>query len=179
MRPWNEITANKRAVAYILFSVVVLASMFLMGIMPERKQKAEIEKEVLRLEAEIEQQEILRPIFRHLVKMQSHENSGGKETVISEMPVDLHFDIDTAPSVLFALANGPGMQKTRFSPSPESLSRDSNLLLIEGVLHGPYRDFRAFLIQLVTLPAFHSIELLDIRSTISDPEYRLKIWVKI
>ena len=177
MNRWHELSANRRALGYILFSVIVLGAMFIGGIAPVKKETAEIEINAAGLEARIQKQKILQPIYLRLIETQQQINDLKENLPDDQWRNEFNFDVNTSPGVLSDMASDAGVAETRFLPVPASVASDTNLLLIEGTLKGEYVDFRSFLINLANFPAFHSIESLVIRSTETVPEYSLRIWM--
>lgn len=179
MNRWYDISANRRALAYTLFSVIVLGAMILGGIAPVKKQTAALREEAVVLDARIEKQEALQPVYRELMKTR-REGESLKELLPAPEGEESRIPgIDTAAAHLSRMAADAGVQEARFSPAPGSVAADSDLLLIDGSLQGQYGNFRAFLSALTASPGFSSVESLVVRSTTSAPEYRLKIWMEI
>lgn len=176
---WHEISANRRSLGYILFSVIVLGAMVIGGIAPVKKQTAEIEKSAARVEAQIEKQKILHPIYRRLVETRQDLNDLKETLPDAGGQGERHFDINTSGTVLAAMVDDSGVAEGTFLPVPASVAADTDLVLIEGTVQGRYGDFRAFLINLAAFPAFHSIESLVIRGTDTVPEYSMKIWMNV
>ncbi len=177
MTSWYEIGANRRILAYILFSMLALGIMFFWGILPVRQEIAELEKNRLHLESKIKEQEVLRPVYQSLQqRLQGKEYSSFLAALDFD---DQDFDIESRPEMLTALAKAAGLQQASFAPRPDSLNREGQFLLIQGELQGQYQDFRNFLIQLSMDPNLRSLEQLRIQSTRSDPVYSLQIWVDI
>ncbi len=179
MNQWHDISANRRALAYILFSVIVLGAMILGGIAPVKKQTAALRDEAVVLDARIETQEALQPVYRELMEARREAGRLKEHLPIPEAEERQVPGIDTAGAVLSQMAADTGVQDARFSPAPDSVAADSDLLLIEGALQGQYENFRAFLAALTASPGFYFLESLVVQSTTSDPEYRLKIWMEI
>lgn len=174
---WHEIAANRRALAYILFSVVVLTAMVVVGILPVRREAAKTERRARVLEARLEEQKVFGPLYTSL--KQGRDESGLLEAVPGGGPDGRKpFTIDNAPSILSSMAESAGLERAVFTPDPGSLARASDLLLIKGDLGGGYPAFGDFLAELVVCPAFHSVEWLEIRSGRHAPEYALKVWMK-
>lgn len=179
MARWYEISANRRALAYILFSAVVLGAMIFLAIMPTRRQIVKAEKKTGVLKARIERQEIFHPLYSRLQEKLAEEKGFeefGHKPTESEMP---SFTIDNVSAILSGMASSAGMQEVSFSPAPSSMTRGSDKLLVHGRLEGNYTDFRKFLIRLVTAPDFGELENLRVQSGTRYPEYRLEVWVTV
>ncbi len=183
MSQWHEVKANRRALAYSVFSVVVLALIVFVGILPARKQSAQVSEKSLQLESEIESQQILQPVFSLLVEKSPHKKQIPDE-IAEDGPSrnpssDISFDIESARLILAAMAGESGIAESRFSPVPGSLSGDSDLLLVEGRLRGENIALRSFLLDLSVMESFYGIESLSAFATPADPEYRMRIWMRV
>ncbi|MCF8024870.1 MAG: hypothetical protein K9J79_00040 [Desulfobacteraceae bacterium] len=179
MSRWFEISANRRALAYILFSGVVLGAMFFLGIQPTRQQIAQTEKKTERLKAGIEEQKIFYPLYQRLQKKTAKETD--IDGLASRVPKTeaREFTIDNVSAILSEFAARAGIQQSSFSPVPSSMSRGSEKLLVNGRLEGSYPDFRDFLISLVTASDFRALEMMRVQSGTRNPKYRLRIWVTV
>ena len=183
MSQWHEVKANRRALAYIVFSVVVLVLIVLVGIFPARQQTEQVVEKTLQLESEIESQQILQPVYRLLVE-KSRQKEQLPDEITEEGPsrnpsADMSFDIESARLILAAMAGNAGIAESRFSPVPGSLSGDSDLLLVEGRLRGENPALQTFLLDLSGMESFYGIEALSARATPADPEYRMRIWMHV
>ena len=183
MSRWHEVKANRRALAYIVFSVVVLALIVLGGILPARKQAVQMEEKTRQLETEIESQQILQPVYSLLVEKSRQKgklpDEITEENSSRDSSSDMPLDIESVRLILAAMAGEAGIQERRFSPVPGSLSADSDLLLVEGRLRGENSALRTFLLDLSGMDSFFGIESLSARATPADPEFRMRIWMHV
>jgi len=179
MARWYDISANRRTLAYLLFSAVVLGFMLFLGILPTRREITETRQEGRRLKARIEAQKIFHPLYQRLQKNmedeKEREHFDGRKTAHNRPALT----IDTVSGILSAMAASAGLPEASFSPAPASMSQEADKLLVQGRLQGDYADFRNFLIRLVTAPDFQAIELMEIQSGARHPKYRLQMWVSV
>ncbi|MBS3757001.1 MAG: hypothetical protein KGY56_15000 [Desulfobacterales bacterium] len=178
MTRWHEISANRRALAYILFSAVLLGAMLFLGIIPTRQQITDAEKKTERLKARIEKQKIFHPLYTRLQEKLAAEQ---ETDVAGQMPASgtKGFTIENVSKVLSDMAVSAGIPETSFSPAPESMRRGSDRLLVHGQMQGNYLNFRDFLTGLVTAPDFQTFEMLEVQSGTRHPNYRMQIWVTV
>ncbi|MFW6428449.1 MAG: hypothetical protein ACOCY3_01020 [Desulfosalsimonas sp.] len=179
MTRWFEISANRRAIAYILFSAIMLGAMIAVGIFPTSQQIAQTRQKAERMETRIEEQKIFHPLYQSLKQKTESADKPGVITKGEPIAQNRSLNIDNAAGVLAEMAESAGMQHSSFSPVPASMEEKEDRLLVEGTLRGAYTDLRQFLISLVTSPACESLELLEAKSTSSQPEYRLRLRLAI
>lgn len=179
MSGWFEISANRRAIAYILFSAIMLGAMIAVGILPTRSRIDDTGQQKQQLKASIEKQEIFHPLYQSLKK--KTEEIRQPETVTAGNPIarQRSMSIDNAAGVLEAMAESAGIKNHSFSPAPGSMEKHDNGLLVNGRLGGGYLDFREFLINMVTADGFDRLEMLEAKSGTRHPEYTLRIWLRI
>lgn len=178
MLRWHEISANRRSLAYILFSAVVLGAMLMLALLPARREFAEMQKQQKQLKAAIEAQKIFQPLYLRL-REKKEQVDGLKASVPQGKAPKRPITVDGAAQALRAAAKSAGMAEALFFPVPASIDQEEDLLLMEGEIRGKYQNFRDFLITLAAWPAFDRIEEIEIQGGTKYPEYRLKIWMRI
>ncbi|MFP3998614.1 MAG: hypothetical protein ACLFUN_02120 [Desulfobacterales bacterium] len=179
MNQWLEIGANRRAVAYILFSAVMLGVLIAAGILPTRSQITETRQEAKELEARIEEQKIFHPLYKSLRQKIKNNQDPAEQKKDNPIMPERSLNIDNAAEILTSMAESAEMETSSFSPVPASMKEDSDRLLVHGRLQGDYGNLRQFLIGLVASPACESLEMLEAASTTHHPEYRLRLWLEI
>lgn len=177
MTYWLKIAANRRILAYLLMSLILLGLIISMGILPLRQEISHLKQEQTSLESKIQEQKMLQPVYESLQQQleepehallspQVEHNSSG-------------FDVDNAQGLLSGWASNAGMDQANFSPQPDSLLQDDELMLVQGNMQGNYQAFRDFLIQLLTHPDLERMQSLSVQSTTAEPEYSIQLWVNI
>lgn len=179
MSGWFEISANRRVIAYILFSAIMLGTMIAVGILPTRSQIADTGRQARQLKANIEKQKIFHPLYQSLKKKTEETRQPEAFTAGNQIARPRSVSIDNAAGVLEAMAESAGMKSYSFSPVPGSMEKHDNRLLIHGRLGGGYLDFREFLISMVTAEGFDRLEMLEAKSGTRHPDYTLRIWLRI
>lgn len=170
--------AAKRALSYIVFSVLVLGLMLVLGILPTRENLSSQQQEKARLRAEIERQEVFQPVYAEIMQRRQDPEP-------PDVSKEHHRDLEDAPGVevmadtLESMAADSGLGQISFSPVPQSLENDSGLLLVNGRMQGSLHDFRKFLLGLAGTSAFKGVEEVEIRGTESLPKYSLRLWVSL
>lgn len=178
MSRFSQAVLSRGSVVIIALSLIVLALIVLMGILPDRKEKDRLLAEAEILKAGLEKQRILNPLFISIRDRLDHKT--GLEITLEDM--DLKFgpgNIDNAPELLSAMALSAGMDWHDFFPVPESLAGRPGAMKLEGSLIGEYLAFREFLLKLASWESFIRLELLEVRSREGFPEYIVHVWMSI
>lgn len=174
----SQVGLSKRAIVFIIICLVLLGLIVVLGILPNKMEKAGLESEAAILEARLEEQRILYPLYAGIRDRLDHKSE--METILDKMDQDFGpVHIDNASEMLSFMAGQVGMDKYSFSPVPESLTRNSDQLLLEGQLSGEYEIFRAFLLKLTAWENFSRLELLEVQSREQVPGYNILVWMTI
>lgn len=179
MKQWLQIRANRRALAYILFSAAVLGTMIAAGILPAQQQIAETQEKARHLEAEIETQQIFHPLYQDLKKQARDTRLPPAVTGTAAKSKARVPGIDNASRVFESMARSAGMKNPVFSPEPGSMKGNDDSLMISGRFEGDYADLRNFLIRILMAPEFERIQWLKAKSGTQYPEYRMGFWISI
>jgi Tfp pilus assembly protein PilO len=174
----SRMRISKGTVVFVLVSLAVLGLVVVLGIMPAMSEKTELEAEAVRLESRIEEQKILYPLYASITSKLSRKVD--LEIIIEEMDRgEETLYIDNAAALLLSMADSAGLTEARFTPVPESVTKDSTQLQVEGSLKGEYRDFRRFLLELSSSGNFRQLELFEVQSREEGMEYKIRVWMSI
>ncbi|WP_291323590.1 hypothetical protein [Desulfonatronospira sp.] len=169
---------SRRSMGLLFIGVVALALIVLFFILPLRSNVISLQSEVDELRARIQEQQILQPIYVDLLARL--DDSTGKQFALEGLDRDfLPLEIMDAPEKLEAMAENAGLRRYTFYPVPESLTDNSQVLLLEGGLIGAYPDFRSFLLELLAWDNFNRLELLEVRGRKEGTEFEILIWLNI
>jgi Tfp pilus assembly protein PilO len=178
MRQWHDISANRRSLAYLLFSAIVLAVMWAVTAGPARRQIAEARINQDKLKAKIEEQKILQPLYRKLQKLQKN-NPGFTQKLPVKSTEKEPADISQATGHLGFLAEKAGIEVMGLFPSMDFIEDGTGQILIEARLSGAFINLRQFLIDMTSWAGYGGINSLMIKSSSPEPEYVLKIWISL
>ncbi|RQD63138.1 MAG: hypothetical protein D5R98_05440 [Desulfonatronovibrio sp. MSAO_Bac4] len=161
----------------ILFAGIALIIFLAVSfIMPLSRENNVMAVELARLEAAIEEQKILYPLYAALLgKLNTKQGFD-----LSDKEKTKGFDkinVDNASDVLKALANSAGFREYHFAPVPESISSNFDFLLLEGSAKGEYDKLRVFLTKVSLLTNFEHLEMLEILSRVDGLSYSMRLWI--
>ena len=163
-----------RTITYLLICGGVLLAISLM-IAYNHKTLKDRDFEISTMKAQIDQQKILSPAFRDLLRRLRVKD-----------PVDLPFpkkeklrqeETETILPVFQEMARKGNLTIKSFVPDVESLVSGSQHMIMDIVVSGDFFDFRKFLIQLGELPYIEYIERFAIRSAEGKKEISLRLWM--
>ena len=145
---------------------------------PYQISLTEMDMEINKLNAEIEAQEILYPVFINLLKKTQFEEQEefprAKKTKIARD------DTSKILSVFQEIAQKSNFKLTDILPDTDSAIKGSGSLLVNVIMNGEFFYFRDFLFDLDKLPYIEHVERVQIQRAVQESEeleFRLKIWL--
>ena len=173
----EKISSNPLAQCVIIFVVcaVGILAFFLLIILPSQETSAELDQDIDRLNARIEEQRILTPVFHSLLKRANKE--GPSELPSPEKAKLTHGDMNAISTVFQDIAGRHNLKLEEITTDVRSLIQESGYLLMRLRLSGDFFNIRKFLIDIGSIPSLEHIEEINIRSTKISKEFRLKIWL--
>jgi len=173
----EKISSNPLAQSLIIFVVcaVGILAFFLLIILPSQETSAELDQDIERLNARIEEQRILTPVFHSLLKRANKE--GPSELPSPEKAKLTHGDMNAISTVFQDIAGRHNLKLEEITTDVRSLMQESGYLLMRLRLSGDFFNIRKFLIDIGSIPSLEHIEEINIRSTKISKEFRLKIWL--
>jgi hypothetical protein len=173
----EKISSNPLAQSLFIFVVcaVGILAFFLLIILPSQETSAELDQDIDRLNARIEEQRILTPVFHSLLKRANKE--GPSELPSPEKAKLTHGDMNAISTVFQDIAGRHNLKLEEITTDVRSLIQESGYLLMRLRLSGDFFNIREFLIDIGSIPSLEHIEEINIRSTKISKEFRLKIWL--
>ena len=158
----------------VLCAVGILAFLWLI-ILPSKKTSADLDQEIESLNVRIEEQRILTPVFHSLLKRAKMEGPSGLPS--PEKSKLTHGDMNAISKVFQDFAGRHNLKLEEITTDDSSLMQESGYLLMRLRLSGDFFKIRKFLIDLGSIPSLEHLEEINIRSTKTSKELRLKIWL--
>jgi Tfp pilus assembly protein PilO len=158
----------------VLCGAGILAFLLLV-ILPAQRLSAELDRDIETLQARIEEQKILSPVFKSLfAKTKTEEPQGLPAPNRTKLT---RAEIAGVPKRLQQLAAAHRLTVREIVPEVNTLTDASGRFLIRLSANGQFSDLRGLLIDVGALPYFESIEEIDIRAVEDGREFGLKIWM--
>lgn len=160
-----------KSIRYLLLCAGGMLSIILLTIYPQYKSLGQLEKEIKKIQTQIEEQEILYPVYRDLFKQIKPKEPGGVS-----MPQKAKLDrarTDRISSVLEEMAQQSNLKLVAVVPDVKSLSDRAGLLSVSTQLKGSFFDFRGFLLLLGRIPFLERIEEVRIKPVEGGREFGL------
>ena len=173
----DKISSSPLAQSFVILVIcaVGILAFFVLIILPSKKTSADLDQEIETLTVRIEEQRILTPVFHSLLQRAKME--GPSELPSPEKSKLTHGDMNAISSVLQDFAGRHNLKLEEITTDDSSLVQESGYLLMRLRLSGDFFKIRKFLIDIGAIPSLEHIEEINIKSTKTSKELRLKIWL--
>jgi len=173
----DKISSNPLAQSLVILVIcaVGILAFFLLIILPSKKTSADLDQEIETLTVRIEEQRILTPVFHSLLRRAKME--GPSKLPSPEKSKLTHADMNAISSVFQDFAGRHNLKLEEITTDDSSLVQESGYLLMRLRLSGDFFKIRKFLIDIGAIPSLEHIEEINIKSTKTSKELRLKIWL--
>ena len=173
----DKISSNPLAQSFfilVICAVGILAFLWLI-ILPSKETGAYLDQEIQNLKVRIEEQRILTPVFHSLL---NRAKMKGPSDLPAPEPKKLTPEELNAISTEFKDSAGRhNLKLEEITTDDKSLMQESEYLQMRLRLSGDFFKIREFLIDLGSIPYLEHVEEINIKSTKTAKELRLKIWM--
>ena len=172
----DKISSSPLAQSFVILVIcaVGILAFFVLIILPSKTTSADLDQEIESLTVRIEEQRILTPVFHSLL---NRAKALGPKLPSPEKSKLTHADMIAIPTVIRDFAGRRNLKLEEIATDDSSLTQESGYLLMRLRLSGDFFKIREFLIDLGSIPSLEHIEEINIRSTKTTKELRLKIWL--
>ena len=173
----NKLTSNPLTQSLLIFLVcaVGVLAFFLLIILPSQKTSAELDQDIAKLNARIEEQRILTPLFHTL--LQRAKNEGPPDLPDPKKTKLTQGGYEQISRRFQDIARKYNLKLEEITTDVRSMVQESGYLLMRLRLSGDFFNIRKFLVELGSIPSLEHVEEINIRSAKTSKELRLKIWL--
>ena len=164
---------SKQTLTNMTICLAGLLIIVLAGIIPNFISSASLDRKIHSVKFQLEEQDKLYPVYQLLKK-----NAQQKVSTVLPFPARGRLSrklIDLFPATFKDMAKKAGMDVISISPDLNSLSDNSNFLIVNAVIRGDFFNFRKLLVNLGEVPYSERVEEIDIQQTQDSMEFRMKI----
>jgi len=173
----DKISSSPLAQSFVILVIctVGIVAFFVLIILPSKTTSADLGQEIESLTVRIEEQRILTPVFHSLLKRAKIDDRSGLPSPKKSKLT--HGDMNAISTVFQDFAGRRNLKLEEITTDDSSLTQESGYLLMRLRLSGDFFKIREFLIDIGSIPSLEHIEEINIRSTKTSKELRLKIWL--
>jgi len=174
MKKINSILPAQSLIYFLICGTGILVFVLLI-IIPTQKTSAELDRDIDKLNARIDEQRILRPIFDNLLKQV--KKKGPTELPVTQKNKLARGDVSTISERLLEIARRFDLKLHDIQTDVNALENNADYLLIRIHATGDFKRFRDFLVDLGNMPSLAQIEEIKIRAIENSREFKLKVWL--
>ncbi|MFC1813290.1 type 4a pilus biogenesis protein PilO [Thermodesulfobacteriota bacterium] len=166
-----------KSITYLSICGGMVLAFILLAIYPYHKALGSMDMEIQKINAKIDEQKILHPVFQELLK-----RSRIKEPTSLTLPkkeILSRADTGKILSIFQEIAQRSNLEIKSVQPDVEALIDNSEHLMVDVVMTGAFFDFRNFFLQLGGLPYLKHIERFQIKTEENVREINLRIWLSL
>jgi Tfp pilus assembly protein PilO len=164
-----------QSVLILIVCLVGILAFMLLIILPSDKSAKELDQEIAKLNARMEEQRILTPVFHSLLKR-------SKMAPPSNLPVPertklTHGSIQTISDVFQDIAVRHNLKLEEIKTDVGSMVQDTGYLSMQLRISGDFYKFREFLVDMGSIPSLEHIEEINIQPLKATRVLDIKLWM--
>ena len=172
MRNFNSILSTQSLIYFLVCGAGILVFILLI-ILPTQRTSAELDSDIEKLHALIDEQRILVPVFDNLLKQVKKK---GPTNLPATKKVKLaRGDINKISEQLLAIARSCDLDLHDIQTDVNSMKNNDKYLLVRIHATGDFIKFREFLMDLGKMPSLEQMEEIHIRAIETTREFKVKI----
>ncbi len=172
MKKINSILPTQSLIYFLICGTGILVFVLLI-IIPTQQTSAELDRDIEKLNARIDEQRILKPVFDKLLKQVKKK---GQTKLPATKKVKLaRGEINKISERLLEIAQRYDLQLHDIQTDVNALENNAGYLLIRIHATGDFKKFRDFMVDLGAIPSLVQFEEIRIRAIENSREFKLKV----
>lgn len=173
----DKLSSSSLTQSLVIFMIcaVGIVAFWVLVILPAQKTAQELDQEIDRLNARMEEQRILTPVFHSLLERAKMKGPSGLPS--PEKSKLTHGDMNAISTIFKEIAGRHNLKLEEIATDVNSLMQESGYLVMRLQLSGDFFDIRKFLVDIGSIPSLEHIEEINIRSGKASKQLNLKIWL--
>ena len=163
---------HSSSLLYLVICSMGVIAFCLVGIFPNFKTMEELDGSIINLNAKVQRQELLFPIYSQLIKTIQHQAPDLPIPQKTKLPQK---EITQLNQLFNKMAQKRDVIFESASPDAASYLEDSGFLTMNLIFHGDFFKFRDLILDICQLPYLGSIDELSISPGPNGNQMRLKI----
>ena len=144
-------------------------------IVPTQRESAALDSRIEKLNSQIEEQKILKPIYQNLLKK---VQLAPPEGIVPVQKKKLEkSETDEIAGRLNDMAVRHNLILAKYTPKVETIISGSGLFMVDFRLKGAFIDLQPFLMELCQTPYLERIEHFQIRAVRESNQFQFRIWL--
>jgi cell division protein FtsL len=172
MKKINSILPTQSLIYFLICGAGILVFVLLI-IIPTQQTSAELDRDIEKLNARIDEQRILKPVFDKLLKQV--KKKGQTKLPVTKKVKLARGEINKISERLLEIARRYDLQLHDIQTDVNALENNAGYLLIRIHATGDFKKFRDFMVDLGAIPSLVQFEEIRIRAIENSREFKLKV----
>ena len=164
---------STQSLIYFLICGAGIVVFVLLIIIPTQRVSAELDRDIEKLHARIDEQRILKPVFDSLLKQV--KKKGPTNLPAIKKAKLARGDINKISEHLLGIARRCELDLHGIQTDVQSMNNNEKYLLVRIHATGDFIKFREFLMDLAKMPSLEQIEEIHVRAIEISREFKVKI----
>lgn len=166
---------STQSLIYFLICGAGIVVFVLLIIIPTQRVSAELDRDIEKLHARIDEQRILKPVFDNLLKQV--QKKGPTDLPVTKKTKLARGDIHKISEQLLGIAQRWDLDLRDIQTDVNLRENKAEYLLVRIHATGDFLKFREFLVDLGKIPSLEKVEEIRIEAIEKSRDFKLKVWL--
>ncbi len=166
---------SSQSIIYLMLCGGGILTFILLAILPYKQAIRQMDEDIQNINAQINEQKVLQPIFKDLLNKIKTESPQG-------LPVALKSklgrnDTDKLATIFQKMARSSHLRLNNFIPDLNTFVDNTGVLKVTVIVSGDFLNLRPFFLKLTRIPYLEHIEQVAVRTVENLREANFMIWM--
>ena len=166
---------SSETIIYLMLCGGGILAFILLAILPYKQALRQMDEDIQNINAQINEQKVLQPIFKDLLNQVKAESPQGLP-VVPKSKLGRN-DTDKLAAIFQKMARSSHLQLNKFIPDLNTFVDNTGVLKATVIVSGDFLDLRPFFLKLTRMPYLEHIEQVAVRTATNLKEANFMIWM--
>lgn len=166
---------SSETLVYLMLCGGGILAFILLAILPYKQALRQMDEDIQNINAQINEQKVLLPIFKDLLNQIRAESPQGLP-VAPKSKLE-HNAADKLAAIFQKMARSSHLRLNKFIPDLNTFVDNTGVLKVTVIVSGDFLDLRPFFLKLAQIPYLEHIEQVAIRTVTNLKEANFMIWM--
>jgi len=166
---------SSQTIIYLMLCGGGIFAFILFAILPYKQALRQMDEDIQTINAQINEQKVLQPIFKDLLNRIKAESPQGLP--VAPKSKFGRNDTDKLAAIFQKMARSSHLRLNNFTPDLNTFVDNTGVLKVTVVVSGNFLDLRPFFIKLTRIPYLEHIEQVAVRTVKNLKEANFMIWM--
>jgi len=175
MEKINAPKLSSQSISYLLLCGGGIFAFILLAILPYKKALRQMDADIQKINAQIDEQKVLRPIFKDLLnRIKTRSPQDLPITPKSKLGRN---DTGNLTAIFKKMAHSSNLRLNSVIPEINSFVDNTDILNVTVIVSGDFLDLRHFFLKLAQIPYLEHIEQVTVKTAKHLKEANFLIWM--